>query len=262
MRIDALSDKSVRLLLFLGCFFLANALIAEFIGVKIFSLEKVFGLEPLSITFFGKKVEGINLTAGVLLWPVVFIMTDVINEYFGRKGVRLFSYIAAGLIAYAFIMLYFAIHAKPADFWIFRNITHNNIEIKLNMELAFKTIFGQGNWIIIGSLVAFLIGQMVDVHIFHFIKKLTGDNLIWLRATGSTLISQFIDSFIVLFIAFYLPGVFDLLTVFALGLVGYLYKFVVAILLTPLIYLAHILIDRFLGEELANKLKSEAMHGN
>ncbi len=253
-----LEDKSTKLFVFLGAFFLANALIAEFIGVKIFSLEKAFGFDPVNFRLLGEEVSGINLTAGVLLWPVVFIMTDVINEYFGRKGVRLFSYIAAGLIGYAFVMFYFAINTYPADFWVFRQTPHG----ELDMELAFRTIFGQGNWIIIGSLVAFLIGQLIDVHVFHFIKKITGDKFIWLRATGSTLVSQFIDSFVVLFIAFYLGAGWSLTLVIALGIVNYIYKFFAAIILTPFIYMAHFIIDTYLGHEAAEELKQQAMTDN
>lgn len=255
MKIAVLEDKSTRLFVFLGAFFLANALIAEFIGVKIFSLEGVLGIEPIIINFFGEQVKGINLTAGVLLWPLVFIMTDVINEYYGTKGVRLFSFLAAGMISYAFIMFYFAMNTYPADFWVFRETPGGEI----NMELAFRTIFGQGNWIILGSLTAFLIGQLIDVHVFHLIKKITGEKYIWLRATGSTLISQFIDSFVVLLIAFYLGAGWSLTLVLAIGIVNYIYKFIAAIVLTPLIYVAHIIIDKYLGHEAAEKLKADAM---
>ena len=126
------------------------------------------------------------------------------------------------------------------------------------MDLAFNKIFGQGLWIIVGSLIAFLIGQIVDVFTFHRIKKLTGEGKVWLRATGSTLVSQFIDSFVVLIVAFYIGSDWDLVRVLAIGGVNYLYKFVVAIVLTPAIYGAHHLIDGYLGQELANQLKKDA----
>ncbi|OGU67056.1 MAG: hypothetical protein A2W30_06280 [Ignavibacteria bacterium RBG_16_36_9] len=247
-------DKSTSLFYILGTFFVANALLAEFIGVKIFSLEKWLGIGPLSLSFFGEGNLSFNLTAGVILWPVVFIMTDIINEYFGRKGVRFMSFIAAALIAYAFLMVYFAIGLTPADFWIERNTMSGVV----NMDLAFNTIFGQGLWIIFGSLIAFLIGQVVDVYVFHFLRSFTGSSKIWLRATGSTLISQFIDSFVVLLIAFYFGAGWDLSLVLAIGLVNYIYKFIVAVFLTPLLYVLHFVIDRYLGKELSNKLIEEA----
>lgn len=247
-------NKSNNLFYILGAFFVANALLAEFIGVKIFSLEKSLSISPINLSFFGETDLSFNLTAGVLLWPVVFIMTDIINEYYGRKGVRFMSFTAAGLIAYAFLMVYAAMGLHPADFWIQRETTYGVI----NMDHAFNTIFGQGLWIIVGSLIAFLIGQLVDVYVFHYLRSITGNSKIWLRATGSTLISQFIDSFVVLLIAFYLGAGWDLSLVLAIGVVNYIYKFFIAILLTPLLYLLHFLIDRYLGKELSYKLIEEA----
>jgi len=247
-------DKASSLFYILGSFFIANALLAEFIGVKIFSLESWLGLKPISLSFFGKTDLSFNLTAGVLLWPVVFVMTDIINEYFGRRGVRFLSFTAAILISYAFIMIYFAMDLTPAEFWIERETSSGTV----NMDIAFNTIFGQGLWIIIGSLVGFLIGQLVDVTVFHFLRAFTGSSKIWLRATGSTLVSQFIDSFVVLFIAFYIGAGWDLSLVLAIGLVNYIYKFFIAIILTPVLYVLHFLIDLYLGKELAHKLIEEA----
>jgi uncharacterized integral membrane protein (TIGR00697 family) len=249
-----LEDKSTKLFIILGGFFIANAIIAEFIGVKIFAFEGTLGLEPFNWNLFG-QVGSLNFTAGVLLWPVVFIMTDVINEYFGKRGVRMLSYLAVGLISYAFLMVYAAIALAPASWWIGAN-SENGVP---DMQVAFANIFGQGMWIIVGSLVAFLIGQLVDVLVFYRIKKMTGDKYIWLRATGSTLISQFIDSFVVLYIAFVIgPQHWEIGLFLAVGTVNYVYKFVMAIILTPGIYGAHFMIDKYLGKERAEALKREA----
>jgi queuosine precursor transporter len=249
-----MKDKSTKLFYVLGSFFIANALLAEFIGVKIFSLEETLNLKPVSFNIMGFENLSFNLTAGVLLWPVVFIMTDIINEYFGRRGVRFISFLAAGLILYAFFMVYFAMGLTPSGFWIERATDSGYI----NMDLAFDVIFGQGLWIIIGSLVAFLIGQLVDVTVFHFFKRKTGKPKIWLRATGSTLVSQLIDSFVVLFIAFYIGAGWDIKLVLAIGLVNYMYKFFVAVLLTPILYVIHFFVDMYLGKEAAEKLMLEA----
>jgi len=249
-----MKDKSTVLFYILGSFFVANAILAEFIGVKIFSLEKWLGITPVNLSFFGESNLSFNLTAGVLLWPVVFIMTDIINEYFGKKGVRFLSITAAALIAYAFLMVYFAVGLTPADFWINRETVYGTV----NMDLAFNTVFGQGLWIIFGSLVAFLIGQLVDVAVFHFLRKFTGSSKIWLRATGSTFVSQFIDSFVVLLIAFYFGAGWDIELVLAIGVVNYIYKFFIAIVLTPLLYVLHFFIDLYLGKELSHQLIEEA----
>ena len=257
---SVLSKKSNFLFIILGGFFIANALIAEFIGIKIFSLEQTLGFTPFSWTILGVEDLGFNLTAGVLIWPVVFVMTDIINEYYGKRGVKLLSYLAAGLILYAFLMFFLAIGLSPNEWWqnisgVVEGVPNASLP---DMDLAFRKIFGQGNWIIIGSLVAFLIGQILDVSVFQWIKSKTGDQKIWLRATGSTLVSQFVDSFVVLIIAFYIGSDWELVRVLAIGFVNYIYKFFMAVILTPLIYLAHYLIDRYLGEE-AEDMKKAAM---
>lgn len=253
-----MKEKSSILFYILGSFFIANALLAEFIGIKIFSLEGTLGFQPINLTLLGIDGLSFNLTAGVILWPIVFIMTDIINEYFGKKGVRFLSFTAAVLIAYAFLMVYFAMGLKPADFWIQRSTEFGVV----NMELAFNTIFGQGLWIIVGSLTAFLVGQLVDVTVFHYFKSITGSSKIWLRATGSTLVSQLVDSFVVLFIAFYIGAGWDLKLVLVIGFVNYIYKFFIAIILTPLLYLLHHFIDKYLGKELSEKLQIEAASNN
>lgn len=259
---NIIKDKPTRLFLILGGFFVANALIAEFMGVKIFSLEETFGWKPASIRLFG-DVYSFNLTCGVLLWPVVFIMTDIINEYYGRKGVRFISWLSVALIAYGFLMLFGAIHTTPNSWWI---TSKQTVGIE-NMSVAYNGIFGQGLGIIIGSMSAFLIGQLVDVMVFHRIKRKTGEKLIWLRATGSTLVSQFIDSFVVLIIAFYLypklvagqGSAWPINQVIAIGIVNYIYKFLMAIVLTPVIYIVHHRIEKYLGHEKAAEMKKAAM---
>lgn len=257
---DIFNHKSTKLFLALGAFFIANTIIAEFIGVKIFSLEKTLGFTPFNWTILGVEGLGFNLTAGVLIWPVVFVLTDVINEYFGMRGVRRLSYFAVILILYSFLMVYLAINVAPNDWWqnLSGLVDGQEAHSISNMDLAFRKIFGQGLWIIIGSLVAFLVGQIIDVFVYHKIKSWTGEKKIWLRATGSTLVSQLIDSYIVLIVAFYIGSDWDLIRVLAIGTVNYIYKFVMAILLTPAIYFAHYGIDRYLGSPLAENLKKEA----
>lgn len=261
-----LKSKPTKLFVILGGFFITNALLAEIIGVKIFSLEKTLGFQPLSIHLLGNDLS-LNLTAGVLLWPVVFIMTDIINEYYGPKGVRFFSFLTAALIGFAFVIFYGAMGLAPADFFV----SSKQGSGVPDMEKAYHSILGQGGNIIIGSLVAFLVSQIIDVFIFHRIKKATGEKNIWMRATGSTLISQLIDSFVVLFIAFYLGSRFNnsegdfvwpFSLVLAVGVVNYVYKFVMALLMTPVIYLVHHLIERYLGHDVAEKMKQSAMGKN
>ncbi len=241
----------------LGGIFLTNALLAEIIGVKIFSAEKTLGFDPVNWTFFGEYILDFNLTAGAVIWPVVFITTDIINEYFGKKGVKKISFLTAGLIAYSFVVISVVTILTPADFWLNVNATTPTGE-SFDISYAFNTIFRQGLGIIIGSLTAFLLGQLIDVYVFQKLRAITGESKIWLRATGSTLVSQFIDSFVVLGIAFYVFGNWSLNQIIAVGIMNYLYKMVVAIVLTPLLYLGHGIIDRYLGKELAGKMMEEA----
>ena len=247
-------DRSTKLFVVLGGFFVCNALIAEFLGVKIFALEDTLGLAPLDWTLFGQS-GSLSFTAGVLLWPVVFVMTDIINEFYGHRGVRFLSYLTVGLILYAFGFAYLAIQLTPATWWV----GVQSGQGVPDMQAAYSAIFGQGMWIIAGSVIAFLVGQIVDVLIFHRIRRVTGHRFIWARATGSTLVSQLIDSFVVLYIAFVLgPQHWPLSLFLAVGTVNYLYKFVVAIALTPVIYLGHHLIHRYLGQDLSRTLTERA----
>lgn len=247
-------QRTNRLFVVLAGFFLTNALLAEFVGVKIFSLEATLGIAPIEWSLLG--VSGtLNFTAGVLLWPVVFVMTDVINEYYGVKGVRLISWVAVGFICYAFLAAYISIGLAPAGFWI---ETNRALGVP-DMQNAYAQIFGQGLWTIAGSVVAFLLGQLVDITVFRRIRALTGEGHIWLRATGSTAVSQFIDSFVVLYIAFVLgPQKWPVPQFLAVGMVNYSYKMLAAIAMIPLLYVARRLIKNYLGEAETERLKSVA----
>jgi uncharacterized integral membrane protein (TIGR00697 family) len=208
--------RKSTLYVILAGIFITNAVVAELIGGK---LIPVFGI-PMSV--------------GILPWPVVFITTDLINEYFGQKGVQRLSIITALLITYCFGVLYLAM-SIPA------------INGKgLVTDAQFNGVFGQSLWIIVGSIIAFLVSQLIDVTIFHVVKNRTGNKMIWLRSTGSTVISQLFDSFIVLGIAFYLTGKMDGATYIKSAFMGYSVKLGIAILMTPVIYLAHGAIEKYI----------------
>ena len=252
-----LEDRATRLFVTLAAFFCANAVLAEFIGVKIFALEDTLGIAPLSLHLFGQS-GSLNFTAGTILWPIVFIMTDTVNEYFGKRGVRLISWLAAGLVVYGFVFAYIAIHLAPASWWV-GAMQDQGVP---DYQAAFVAIFGQGMWIIVGSLVAFLLGQLIDVSVFHRIRRATGERHAWLRATGSTAVSQLIDSFVVLYIAFVLgPQQWSLSLFFAVGTLNYIYKMLAAIALIPLLYLMRAGIRRYLGEDRATALRDQAARG-
>lgn len=215
------SKKDIVYVVLAGIF-ITNAVVAELIGGKLIHV--------------GSAVMSI----GILPWPVVFVTTDLINEYFGEKGVRKLSLITASLIAYCFILLYFAIRIPAAT------------GISTVSDAQFFAVFGQSQWIIVGSITAFLVSQLIDVTIFHFLKNKTGNKMIWLRSTGSTVISQLFDSFIVLGIAFWATGIMTTDVYIASAFTGYFVKLIIAIGMTPMVYLGHYLIDNFLAKKTSN----------
>ena len=249
-----LQDRATRLFIALAAYFCVNAVLAEFIGVKIFALEDTLGVAPLEWNLFGQS-GSLNFTAGTLLWPVVFIMTDTINEFFGRRGVRFISWLAVGLIAYGFLFAFAAIELAPAGWW--RGAAQ--AQGVPDYQAAFAVVFGQGLWTIAGSMVAFLLGQMIDVVVFHRIRRATGERHVWLRATGSTAVSQLVDSFVVLYIAFVIgPQHWSIPQFLAVGTVNYVYKMTAAIALIPLLYVARAGIKAYLGPDEARRLRREA----
>ena len=214
-----LETRKGTLFLILASVFITNAVVAELIGGKLIHI--------------GEYV----MSVGIIPWPVVFITTDLINEYFGQKNVHKLSIITAALITYCFALLYFALQLPAVK------------GEGLVNDAQFTAVFGQSLWIIVGSIVAFLVSQAIDVTLFHFLKRKTGEKMIWLRSTGSTVISQFFDTFIVLGIAFYATGKMDLHTYLTSGMVGYAIKLCIAIIMTPVIYLSHGMIDKYINHK-------------
>ena len=223
---EAQARRDVVFLVLAGVF-VTNAVLGELTGGKLFA----FGPFTMSI--------------GVIPWPVVFLTTDLINEYFGRDGVRKLTFVTIALIVYAFVVLFVAIQVPAASF---SPVT----------DEQFRAVFGQSLWIIVGSVTAFAISQLIDVVVFWFVRHKTGEKLLWLRATGSTAISQLIDSFVIIGIAFWLPGKVKTDEFLIVAATNYSYKFLIAVSLTPFIYMGHAVIDRFLGTQESHQLIERA----
>lgn len=215
---DLKSRKDVVFLVLAG-FFITNAIVAELIGGKL-------------VQFFGLFTQSI----GIILWPVIFLLTDLINEYYGKDGVKKLTYITVGLISFTFILLSIALNIPATSF---SPVSDDN----------FKIVFGQSQWIIVGSIVAFLFSQLIDVYVFWAFKKVTGNKHIWLRATGSTMVSQLVDTFVVQFIAFVLPGKWPFDEFLTNASWGYAFKLLVALALIPMIYVGHFLIGKYLHKK-------------
>ncbi len=211
-----LTKKQIVFIL-LGGIFITNAIVAELIGGKLITIGPFL------------------LSVGILPWPIVFVTTDLINEYFGKEGVKKLTFLTTGLILYTFLLLFGAMAIPAAS----ASAVSNE---------AFVQVFGQGMWIIVASVIAFVISQLLDAALFALFKKKTGNKMIWLRSTGSTVISQLFDSFIVSGIAFWLTGKVSTADYINMAATGYSFKLFLAICLTPLIYLGHSVISKYLKE--------------
>jgi uncharacterized integral membrane protein (TIGR00697 family) len=208
--------------------FITSAIVAELISCKLADI----GIYPI--------------IAGIVPWPFVFLLTDVMNEYYGKKALQRLSWITCCMIAFCFLIVFIAVKLPTH---IGSGVTHSE----------FAKIFGGSLPVMIGSITAFMVGQIVDVKAFWFMRKITGDRFMWLRSTGSTVISQLVDSYVVLFIGFYLPGTFTLKQILFFGITGYFTKIVIAVCLTPLIYGVHYIIKAILGKKVAEEMAAEAV---
>jgi uncharacterized integral membrane protein (TIGR00697 family) len=224
------SSRREWLFVFLAGLFITNAVTAELISNKLVEI-------PLTFDLFGWKVGPFHTIIGIIPWPVVFLLTDLLNEFYGKQAVRRLSCITAVLIAYCFIIVVLAL-----------NIPAHEVD-GLATDAEFKKVFGQAPWIIVGSIAAFLVSQLLDATLFQWIKSRTGNKMIWLRSTGSTVISQLIDSFIVLYIGFVLPGNMSWSTFAEIGPTNYVLKLLIAVALTPLIYAGHWGVRRYLAAD-------------
>jgi len=224
----ARTDRPDVLLFVLMAFFFVNTATAELISGKLFQVG------PFSISI------------GSVMWPVVFIITDLTNEFFGKRHVRRLSIIMSCLLVYMYALLQITIRIPASSF-------------SPVSQADYSQVFGQSGWIIVGSLVAFLVGQLVDITVYHILRTRTQGKHLWLRSTGSNLISQLVDTYIVNAIAFLVPGKISVMEYVNLATVSYVYKVLVAIVMTPIIYVAHYAVDWMLGKQLAEELVAKAM---
>lgn len=224
-----------RVYLWLAAIFISSLLIADIVGIKLFRI-------PLPFPILG--YDAVEHTCGMLTFPVTFLLTDLVNEYFGKRAARRLTYLGFVSAIFAFIVINIA-QAMPY------------LEAPFNVSKAsFDAIFGSAKIMYIASVSAYLVGQLADIAVFGFIKRLTGQRFVWLRATGSTVISQFLDSFVVSYLAFSLgrqifndpnnpPAPIEAIP--KIAVTGYTLKFVIAIALTPVIYAGRAALHRWFG---------------
>lgn len=228
-------NRAQKLFVVCSAIFITALVVAEATASKLFTVVEL----PFTISILGETFDEVIMTAGVIAFPITFIITDLLNEYYGKPGIRFVTWIGMVMIIFEFGLLQIAMEVPTAS-------------ISPVPGEAFDTVFGASGRVIIGSLVAYGVGQLADITLFHWLRNLTNGRHLWLRATGSTFGSQFLDTFIVLTVAFLGPLSFQ--TIIAVTLFNYTYKFIIAVVITPVIYAAHWVMDRYLGEELAHEL--------
>ncbi len=216
---------------FLAGLMITNAVTAELISSKLIDVPLQFNLGDWHFGPFTTIV-------GVLPWPIVFILTDLLNEFYGEKAVKRLSWITAILIGYCFLLVYASLQIPSSTLVSGPGLAGDR---------EYNLIFGQAPWIILGSICAFIASQLLDTTVFHWIKNKTGNRYIALRSTGSTVISQLIDSIVVLYIGFVIPGKLTVSEFLQIVPVNYSLKLFIALALTPVIYFGHWSMRKWLG---------------
>jgi uncharacterized integral membrane protein (TIGR00697 family) len=203
-------DRKQVLYLWLGGLFVTALVVGDLIGGRFF------------------RVGSIDLSSGMLLFPLTFVLTDVINEFYGAKGARRITFLGLGTATFTFLVVSLVMALPPS---------------KLGTDpTTVAKVLGTSQRLFIASLSAYFLGQLSDIAIFGVFRRITGHRLIWLRATGSTLLSQALDTMVVTFGL--LAGKESVEAIFRIVMHSYLLKVAIAIGLTPLIYAAHALIIR------------------
>lgn len=225
-------DRSQELFVYLAGVFVASLLLGDLIGGKAFVLRM-----PLGPWAYDQPVS-----VGLFAFPVTFLLTDIVNEFYGRRGARFLTFLGMWMAIFAFVVLNVAQWpaAEPHS-WL--------------QDAEFNRVFGIGGRLFIASILAYLCGQFLDIYVFQFWKVLTRSRHLWLRATGSTLASQLVDTFVI-------NGLFWWGIPMLNGQAGearpvgwvvrkavgeYGIKFLIAVALTPVVYALHGLVTRRFG---------------
>lgn len=213
-------DPRMTLFVYLVGVFLTCLLVGDLIGGKLTEID-VFGPRTFSV--------------GQLCFPITFVLTDIFNEFYGRQVARQVTFLAFLMVGIALAIINLAGLMPWAPFTTAADWAGVNAE-------AFDRVFTSANRIQLSSMAAFLLAQLVDITVFFSIKKATGNRFLWLRATGSTAISQLIDTIVIMSLAFGHLMTFDQLTNVIIS--SYIIKLCWAVGMTPVIYGLHELLER------------------
>lgn len=247
------------LLLALCALFVGFFVTAEILGAKLWRFT-LFGLRPSDVGLSDDPTSEFVATAGILAFPLTFVLTDVVNEYFGRRIVRVFTWLAIAVNVILQPVIWGATRVPT--------ITFTAVPTAEEAHRAYQIAFGQTYAIVAASLLAFAVAQFVDAYTFTWLRKKTGGRLLWLRSQGSTVVSQLIDTGIVIFVAFVvIPALLGAEhmstgTAATIALTNYVYKFAIAVVITPVLYVVHGLVHAWLGHDDAAALVHEAHPGD
>jgi uncharacterized integral membrane protein (TIGR00697 family) len=205
-------DRKQRFFVYLTAIFVAALVTGDFVGGKF-------------IVLFGH-----TFSAGIVPFPLTFVLTDLVNEFYGTHGARRLTMAGLGAAVFVWAVITLALHLPTSP--------QSPIP-----DAVFRGAFGTSARLYVASLTAYVIGQFLDITIFHALRRMTGHRFLWLRATGSTILSQAIDSVAVSFV--FLIGTRPLDFIFSNAASNYLGKLAMAILLTPVIYAGHGLFNRY-----------------
>lgn len=217
-------DKRVRLFVVLAAAFCTALVVADIIGVKLFEVH----LGPVNAV----------MSVAMIVFPVTFVLTDLLHEFYGKRAARFVTWLGLFMALFTFAVIGIATGIEWAP------VTRAP-DYRGTVETAFNNVFSGSQRILIASMAAYVAGQLTDISIFHVLKRLSHNRWLWLRATGSTAVSQLIDTVVFQLIAWL--AVLPTEAVLNIILTSYAVKLLVAVGLTPVIYAAHALVERLLG---------------
>jgi uncharacterized integral membrane protein (TIGR00697 family) len=213
-------DTRSKLLLSLAGLFVTSLVVGDLIGVKLF------------------VVGGTTFSAGFIPFPITFLLTDLLNEFYGKKVARAVTWVGFSMAVFTLIILTIAVSLPPSPITEAADWTGVR-------QPDFEKVFGGSRRILVASMVAYLFAQFTDIWVFNRLKAVTHGRLLWLRATGSTVFSQLIDTVVIQTLAW--QDALDVRVLVGLIVSSYLGKLVIAVGLTPLVYLGHGVVTRWLG---------------
>jgi queuosine precursor transporter len=210
-------ERPQRMFFALGSVFVTCLVVSDIIGgAKVVDLGTVYG-------------RSVTVSVGMIAFPLTFVLTDVLNEFYGARAVRFMTYVGLAMLLLTYAILWTASSLRAASYTPYP-------------PQWFQGIFGSSLRLIIASLTAYLAGQLLDIALFVSFKRWARGRYIWLRATGSTVVSQLVDTIVVQFINF--AGVLAVSDIWTLAQNSYVLKLILAIALTPAIYLGHAILGR------------------